>query len=357
MTGILLPHATADREKPARPFVLASLARAAATLAGEVSAGLQGVNGLLPGLVVVPAPNAASRAARNAELEARNQELERMRSALEDRMHEGEKELALRAEELERNQELLLRTEKMAAIGRLTAGFAHELATPLATMLATLSDLRDLTDEYGRSIGDPEVSLEDHRAIQREMVEAMDALDAAADRAASFVRGIRAHTRDPGRSAIESFDAGAVVSQATELLGYLARSARVRLEVKRPLEAIPVRGVPSRLNQAVTNLVQNAIDAAGERGAGGRVTVELASAGSEVVIRVSDDGPGIPADVLPRIFEPLFTTKPYGKGTGLGLPIVREVVQGEFQGTIEVESSDGGATFVVRIPLDGTKEA
>ena len=108
-----------------------------------------------------------------------------------------------------------------------------------------------------------------------------------------------------------------------------------------------MRGFGGELNQVWANLIDNALDAVGENG---RVMVTARPEGARVVVRVRDDGPGIPAEVKSRIFDPFFTTKPVGKGTGLGLDIVRRLVDRN-DGSIEVESEPGQTEFRVALPV------
>jgi C4-dicarboxylate-specific signal transduction histidine kinase len=294
---------------------------------------------------------------RQRQLRGRNDALEQLRTTLEERVAERTRALERKGVELgeayaalQANQTALLQTEKMAAIGRLTAGFAHELASPLAAVLASADELSVLRDELARSIGDSSVTPDDLREIAGEMKEPIELTTLAATRAANFVRGIRAHTRISGPRDRQRFDAGGVVREALALIAHAARSGRVRVAFQPPAAAVELHGVPGRLSQAVINVVSNAIDAVGEAG-GGNVEIELAALGSDVVIEVRDDGPGIATADLGRIFEPLFTTKPQGKGTGLGLAIVREIVHDEFRGRVEVESAPGeGARFVLCLP-------
>lgn len=298
---------------------------------------------------------------RQVQLRRHNEQLVDLQKTLEDRVEQRTRDLAASAdalrdtyENLQNNQILLVRAEKMAAVGRLTAGLAHELASPLGAVLAATESLKELRDEYASSIGDEEVTSEDHHAIACEMAVAIGLSQQAARRAVTFVRGIRSHTRDPGAAAAERFDLRQVASEAVDLLGYLARAAKVSVELEMPSSPVLLTGVPSRVNQAITNLVHNAIDAVGETGCGGAVTVTISDTRGGAVISVADDGPGILPSVLARVFEPLFTTKAYGKGTGLGLAIVAEIVQAELGGEIKVETSVGsGTTFVVRLPGEG----
>ena len=125
------------------------------------------------------------------------------------------------------------------------------------------------------------------------------------------------------------------------------RSLSVTLEVPKDLPR--TRGFGGELNQVWANLVDNAIDAVKD---GGHVAVTARIEGGKVIVRVTDDGPGIPADVKSRIFDPFFTTKAVGKGTGLGLDIVRRLVDRN-DGLIEVDSEPGRTEFRVTLPLAG----
>jgi signal transduction histidine kinase len=295
---------------------------------------------------------------RQELLRSRMRELEELKSTLEQRVAERTEQLQRSSSDLARandtlsaNHALLVQTEKLAAVGRLTAGIAHELASPLSAMMASIDDADALCREYARSIGDPSVTTEDHRAVAKELTDAVTLGRNATQRAVRFVRGIRAHTRDPGPRATERFDLGPIVVEAIELLAHAARAANVRVSFEASRTPIEIVGVPSRVNQVVTNLLKNAIDAIGEHAKRGNVTIRLRQDASDAVLEVQDDGPGIPADVVTRIFEPMFTTKPYGQGTGLGLAIVQEIVQAELKGTVEVRTAEReGATFVVRLP-------
>lgn len=213
---------------------------------------------------------------RAAVLRTRNQELETVRSKLEIRVAQRTFDLTRTAEELQRtcnaltaNQCALVQTERMAVIGRLSAGFAHALATPLSAIVAATGSIESLCDEYEHAIGDSAVTHQDHRAIATEMREALATVTAASGRATTFVRGIAAHARDAGASSIETFDARVALRHAAELVAYQARVARVALTTGLPTgDVLSLRGIPSRRQQAATNPLQNAVDAAAERGKG-----------------------------------------------------------------------------------------
>jgi signal transduction histidine kinase len=294
---------------------------------------------------------------RAAVLRAKNRELESARGRLESRVAERTMEAARTSDELRHTADALIasrgalrNSERMAVVGRLSAGFAHELATPLGAIVASVAVAEALRTEYQQSIGDASVRPEDHRAIAAELASTLDTIKRATARATRFVRGIRTQLHQPATEAVEEFDARDVARQAADLVTYQAREAQVELVVDVADEDdLRLHGAPSRLQQALTNLLQNAVDALSSQGRG-RVELRVRSVPSGIALSVSDDGPGIATDVLPRIFEPLFTTKACGKGTGIGLAIVQEVVN-EMGAAIAVDSRLGhGTTFRIHVP-------
>jgi len=253
---------------------------------------------------------------------------------------------------IRRGQRELLVSEKMASLGRLTAGIAHEMSTPLATVRAVLFEVSKLTAEYQASLGDESVTPDDHREIAEEMRRAIGLADKAAERATGFVRGIKSQTREMAAQDGVEFEAAPVVEEALLLLGHAARKAKCTLEFHRSAGPVSLQGVPGRLAQVVTNLITNAIDASAGRG--GAVRLELAPNGTTVNLRVSDQGCGIPPESLSRVFDPLFTSKRFGEGTGLGLSIVHDIVTDHFGGEVRVESElNKGTTFEVSLPRAG----
>jgi DNA-binding LacI/PurR family transcriptional regulator/signal transduction histidine kinase len=267
-------------------------------------------------------------------------------------LHEAQRE---RADELERahaalreNQEKLLLAESMASLGRLTAGMAHEMNTPLAAVRAALGELLLLIDEYKASIDATSVTPQDHQEIAKEMLASAKLADSAAQRVAGFVRSIKAETRDLSSQDHRRFDAVQVIRDALLLLNHAARTANCTIHLDAERQPMELVGSPGRFVQIVTNLVTNAIDASAEKG-GGAITLHLVSQDGGLELRVVDHGTGIAAENMEKIFEPMYTSKPFGVGTGLGLPIVRDLTTGHFNGTVEVESTVGlGTTFILQ---------
>jgi C4-dicarboxylate-specific signal transduction histidine kinase len=267
-------------------------------------------------------------------------------------LHAAERARTLELEEayraLKENQEKLLLAEKMAALGRLTAGIAHEMNTPLAASRAALEEIASLTDEYLAAVGDPSITPLDHTAIGGDMRKAVNLAKGAAAKVAEFVTRMKSQTRDIAKRRRFDFDAVPVLHDSLVLLDQAVRRARCRIAFEHSQASVTVFGSPESFSQVIINLVTNAIEASAPTG-GGLVTVKLESEGDSALLEVSDQGTGIDPEIMGRIFDPMFTTKPFGEATGLGLTVVHDMVVRDLGGTVEVESRVGeGTTFMLR---------
>jgi two-component system, cell cycle sensor histidine kinase and response regulator CckA len=219
-----------------------------------------------------------------------------------------------------------MHTDRLASLGQLAAGVAHEINTPLANVMLIAESVR-------RRSNDPWTR------------ERIDSLLQQTESAARIVRGLLDFARRPETRVGEV----ALAPLTMQAVGFLKgkQSVDVEVEVTVPGDPVVVRGDREQLLQVVTNLLNNAYDALDGRG---RVEVRLTADEDWARIFVIDNGPGIPPEVQAHLFEPFFTTKGEGKGTGLGLAICHGIVESH-GGTIEVDSEPGhGATFEVKLP-------
>jgi signal transduction histidine kinase len=237
----------------------------------------------------------------------------------------------------------LLTSARLAAVGELAAGIAHEINNPLAYINANLRALRDQWLTLAEAW-----HLEREKPRFDEVFEdGLDMLDESlegVDRTAAIVRDVRAFSH-AGAGARERLDPHALVERALRVAD---PHLRQRATVVRELAPVPcVEGVRRELEQVLLNLVLNAVQALADEGT---IRVRTVLRGEEVVLSVSDDGCGIAPELLDRIFDPFFTTKPAGEGTGLGLSISHEIVR-RHGGRIEVRSQPGrGSEFLVLLP-------
>ena len=257
---------------------------------------------------------------------------------------------------LQRSQDSLLRAEKMAALGRLTAGIAHEMNTPLGASLSSLKIVKDLVSEYRASITDANVTREDHQHIAAEMDTLVQKTQQWLEKAAAHIRSLKLHTRDLKPGEEKPFSVLQAIEDTGLLLAHRFRQAQCTLVVSCPATNPFVYGDPGKLGQVLTNLMANAIDSYKDGNAATRtIEVAVADDGNFLLIRVSDHGCGIAPTHIERIFDDFFSTKPLGEGTGLGLSISRDIITNFFAGTIAVESAlERGSVFTLRLPRSRT---
>lgn len=233
--------------------------------------------------------------------------------------------------ELAVHQEHLLQARKMAALGTFTAGIAHELNNPINNVLLSAEGLRE---DYKESID----------ANGQEMI---DDIMQQAERASDIVRNLLNFSRT-GHPASEGLCPATVVSSTVNLLKNQVLLAGVSLHVNVPEDLPDICGDLRSLQQVFMNLLLNAIQATPSGGTVG-ISAHMGEQGM-VVFDVSDSGPGIPVDIQENIFEPFFSTKEVGKGTGLGLAVTYALVH-RYKGQIMARSTQGeGAVFTVLLP-------
>ena len=269
------------------------------------------------------------------------QALDKLHMARENRrlmasLEQRNVELGAALDELREIQAELIQSEKLAGIGTLAAGIAHEVSSPLFGVMGLAEAIldepdRDLVEGYAREIVDYSQTIKD---IVVQLT--------------GYSRSAQAESRQPVALA-------SVIDDALKLVARSTAFDPACLERALDPEAV-VPGRASELQQVFVNLVKNAVEAvvdhhASEGGAfGGRVSVVCRRDDDAVVAVVRDNGPGIPQERLGAIFDPFYTTKPVGRGTGLGLNIVYRIVT-KYRGQITVESPPGeGTTFTLRLP-------
>jgi len=178
-------------------------------------------------------------------------------------------------------------------------------------------------------------------------------IEAATSRIHDLVAAVKGFTFMDREGVPEQVDIARGLSDTVAMLESKARTKFAALRVETAVNLPKVEGFGSELNQVWEKLVDNALDAVDERGS---VTVTAAARTNSVLVRVADDGPGIPDDIRAKVFDPFFTTKSIGKGTGLGLDIARRIVQ-LHRGDIDFTSQPGRTVFRVRLPAAGAKLA
>ena len=230
----------------------------------------------------------------------------------------------------------VIRAEKLASLGTMFAGIAHEINNPLSNISSSAEILLEEADKADA-------------ALRRELAEQ---IVQETERATRIVRSVLSFSRDRG-SPREEVSLAELFRETFRFIRW-EMPPHITFSVEIP-PRIRLHGNRNRLEQAFLNLLKNAVDAMPDKGREERLMVEARQRGPVVEIRISDTGRGIPEHQQEKIFDPFFTTKEVGKGTGLGLFVTHEIIE-EHGGTVTVQSREGeGTTFVVTLPAEGER--
>ncbi|MET0963569.1 MAG: ATP-binding protein [Noviherbaspirillum sp.] len=288
---------------------------------------------------------------KHAELQASEARYRKLAAQLEQRVK-------AQVEKIERTQRQLYQAEKMASVGSLAAGMAHEINNPIGFIRSNLVSacayfdkmkraLEALTRGHGGPVDpvwqgfDLDFTLEDFPVLLAESIT-------GADRIARIVADLKAYASVDCLSSAKTDLNDAVRAAAAMLADQWPGKVSLEMDLA-PLPQIDCD--QSRMNQVLFSLIQNAYHALGNQG--GAIRVASRAADGEICLDVRDNGSGIAPDILPRIFDPFFTTREVGKGMGLGLTVSRDIVAAH-GGRIEVETEVGaGSMFSVRLPITG----
>lgn len=230
----------------------------------------------------------------------------------------------------------LIQASKLATLGEMSTGMAHELNQPLNVIALAVSNLRIISERGKMSLA----------AVSPKL----DRIETAVRRAAVIIDHMRAYGRVAGDESVV-LDIGDVIHGLCMLLRDQLALVEIQLVNRVDRHGIYVKGNAIQFEQVIINVINNARDAIRDsENPAGEIVIESLLQRSRVLVRISDTGPGIPTDALPHVFEPFFTTKPVGKGTGLGGSISYGIIR-EMHGDIWAENTAGGARITVSLPL------
>lgn len=264
------------------------------------------------------------------EIELHNRELQKQQEHLLFEIEQWNRELQKRVREkteaLHTAQEEIVQSEKLAAMGYLSAGMAHEIRNPLNSISLFIQLMRQTTTEP------------DQLEYQAKVLKEVDRIDA-------IIRKLLDSSRRH-RVISSNVQINQVIDNAIEAFSPQIETRKIQVDRLYHCIPSPITADSTELEQIFTNLFLNALDAMNR---GGRLAIEIFEEGGRVIIRVSDSGNGIAADVLPSIFDPFFSTK--SRGTGMGLPVAQRIAR-MYEGSMEVErSSPHGTTFRLEFPI------
>ncbi|MGE5474549.1 MAG: histidine kinase N-terminal 7TM domain-containing protein [Ignavibacteriales bacterium] len=247
-------------------------------------------------------------------------------------------------EEIKQTQNHLMQKERLASLGEIAGGVAHDINSPLSSIQTEVHIINTLAQKI---VIAGNITEEKELRYLEEISKRTQNISNASDKIVKIVNSIRNHTRNLSGENIQDFDIGAVIEDLKILLGHHLRQSKCEMYVAK--EDIIINGDPGKLSQVLTNLIMNAIQA--YNGQPGRIEINIYKNGEKAVIEVTDYAGGIAEEFQAGIFKNILTTKGT-EGTGLGLYLCNSLITGHFDGEMKFDSKEGeGTTFFVIIPI------
>ena len=288
---------------------------------------------------------------RNDLLAQAQNKLTALNASLEQRVEQRTAELAAANQQIRAEQQKAIATEKMASLGRMVAGFAHEVNTPVGIAVGAVSQLVEEVRALGSMMQRDEVNESEVNEVLSLMTDSGDLAESNLRRAATLVQSFKRTAVDQTSEAERDFKFAELINDVVHSLRPLFRRTSIAITVD-CADDLVLHGVPGVLTQVLTNLCTNAFGHAFDEGTReGNIRIAARLLGSEVELRFIDDGAGMEPAHMQKAFEPFFTTNRQGGGSGLGLYIVYSLVTQTLGGTAECRSDKGkGTTFLLRFP-------
>ncbi len=277
---------------------------------------------------------------RTEDLMAMNEELQALNLELQQTL-----------ENLQQTQEQLVQSEKMASLGSLVAGIAHEINTPVGVGVTATSHLQRVTKEFTQLYASGDLKRRDLTNYLADSEEALSIIFSNLERASQLIRSFKQVSVDQSSEAMRVFNIKQYLNEILLSLHPKLKRTQHKVTVQCD-EEIQMHSFPGAFGQIITNLIMNSLIHAYEPDQAGELTITILQEADKTSLIYSDDGKGMDKDVVSQIFNPFFTTKRGMGGTGLGLYILYNLVKQQFSGTIECESELGiGTKFVIDIPV------
>ncbi|MCG8549759.1 MAG: HAMP domain-containing histidine kinase [Desulfobacterales bacterium] len=273
------------------------------------------------------------------------------------RLTQKKKDLAQSLGDLKAAQAKLIESEKMASLGRLVAGFAHEVNTPVGIALTASSSILESSDQIDRMLMQDEVEEDDLISALETIRDASKLVFSNLNRSADLVGSFKRTSIDQSFDNLSVYCLNDTIDDVLTTMGIKIKKASVKA-VLNSRETINLYGNPGDIFQVISNLFENSLLHGFENGRlKGKILIDIRKKGKEVLIRYSDTGKGMSGETLGRIFEPFYTTLRARGGTGLGMYICHNIVTARLNGTIECSSKQGeGTRFLITIPITRVKK-
>ena len=254
-------------------------------------------------------------------------------------------------EKIKDAQESLMESERLSSLGQLIGGIAHNLKTPIMSISGATEGLRELIDEYDKSIGVPDVTNEDYHEIAGEMNDWIVKIKSYTEYMSDIITAVRGQAMTLSASENISFTIEDLIKRVTILMNHELKSAHIDMNVNlNGTESTIIKGDINSLVQVINNMISNSIQSY-DQNTEGTIELNVSTNSENIFISVKDYGCGLPDNVKDKLFKEMITTK--GKnGTGLGMYMSYSTIKANFNGTITYESEkDKGTTFTIIIPL------
>jgi PAS domain S-box-containing protein len=260
-------------------------------------------------------------------------------------------ELSNTNDELERSQEQLVQSEKMASLGLLVAGVAHEINTPIGIALTTASRMVTITQNIKAAIANNTMKKSEFEKYLADIEIGNDLTVRNLKRTADLIKSFKMVSADQTSQEIRKFNLKSYFADIIMSLRPKLKQTTHEIEIQCP-EALEMESNPGAFAQILTNLIMNSLIHAFDEGVRGKIIISCEKKEDNIILRYSDNGNGIPEEHLKKIFDPFFTTKRGSGGTGLGLNIVFNIVTQTLKGNVKCESKEGqGTTFIFELPI------
>lgn len=252
---------------------------------------------------------------------------------------------------IKNNQDMLLERERLASLGQLIGGIAHNLKTPIMSISGAAEGLTDLVKEYEASVGDPEVTVQDHHDIAKDMKDWIEKIHSYTEYMSDIITAVKGQAVIMSEEQVVSFTLDELVKRVNILMKHELKNALVELNVSMQVnEQTVLKGNINSLVQVINNMISNAIQAYDGK-PDNKIDLILKKENNNIIISVKDYGCGLPDEVQKKLFKEMITTK--GKnGTGLGLFMSYSTIRAHFNGNMTFETEQGkGTTFNIILPL------